>query len=54
MKLLESEDEDGCSNASSQGDEISQNFPTEEPEAYEENREDALTEKQFNSGEIKI
>ena len=28
IKLLESEDEDGCSNASIQGDEISQNFLT--------------------------
>ena len=52
IKLLESEDEDGCSNASIQGDEISQNFPTEESEAYEENREDALTEKQLTQNAI--
>ena len=52
IKLLESEDEDGCSNASIQGDEISQNFPIEEPEAYEENREDALTKKQLTQNAI--
>ena len=52
IKLLESEDEDGCSNASIQGDDISQNFLTEEPEAYEENREDAFTEKQLTHNAI--
>ena len=45
IKLLESEDEDGCSNISIQGDEISQNFLTEEQEAYEENQDDSLTER---------
>ena len=44
---MKSEDEDGCSNASNQGDEISQNSLTEEPEAYAENWEDALTENQL-------
>ena len=52
IKLLKSEDEDGCSNASIQGDDISQNFPTEEPEAYEENRKDALTKKQLTQNAI--
>ena len=47
IKLLESEDEDGCSNTSNQGDEISQNFLTEEQEAYEENQDDSLTEIQL-------
>ena len=52
IKLLESEDEDSCSNASFQEDEISQNFPTEEPEAYVENQEDALTEKQLTQNAL--
>ena len=50
IKLLESED--GCSNASIQGNDISQNFPTEEPEAYVENQEDTLTEKQLTQNAI--
>ena len=47
IKLLESEDEVGCSNISIQGDEISQNFLTEEQEAYGENQDDSLTERQL-------
>ena len=46
IKLLESEDEDGCSNTSIQGDEISQNFLTEEQKAYVGNQEYALTGRQ--------